>query len=304
MIPTAALILFALVLPPVLGFHPYYLYLIGTAFLWASVASAWNLLETAGQISFGHAAFFGAGAYASSLLALQTNLSPQLGLPLGALVGGMTAVPLGLASHCLRSASLALATLAYAEALRVIARNWDALTGGGAGLIGIPPVDSAGGRAQGYYLSLLLLVTALAAVRAVERSRLGLAFAAIREREDRAQALGLAPTPVKLVAFVLSGGLTGLGGALYAHTVGSIQPDLVFGPSFSLLPLIMATFGGIRAPLGPTLGALVLYLTSQLVLHPLLPRLHQLPYALALIAVALALPRGLVGLFMTRRRTA
>jgi len=304
MIPTAALILFALALPLVIAFHPYSLYLFGTAFLWASVASAWNLLETAGQISFGHAAFFGAGAYASSLVALRTNLSPQLALLLGALVGGVTAVPLGLASHVLRSASLALATFAYAEALRVIARNWDGLTGGGAGLIGIPPVDSAGGRAEGYYLSLLLLVTALAVGRAVERSRLGLAFAAIREREDRAQALGLAPTPVKLAAFVLSGGLTGLGGALYAHTVGSIQPDLVFGPSFSLLPLIMATFGGIRAPLGPTLGALVLHLTSQLVLHPLLPRLHQLPYALALIAVALALPKGLVGLFMTRRRPA
>ena len=300
----ATLILVALVLPPLIGFHPYYLYLFGTAFLFAAVASAWNLLATAGQISFGHAAFFGAGAYGSALVALHAGLSPGLALVLGGGVGGVIAVPIGLVSHSLRSASLALATLAYAEVLRIIARNWEALTGGGAGLIGIPSVDFARGRVGGYYLSLFLLVVALVVIRAVERSRLGLALAAIREREDRAQALGLAPTPVKLFAFILSGGLTGLGGALYAHSVGSVQPDLVFGPYFSLLPLIMATFGGIRTLLGPSLGALVLHLTSELVFHPLLPRLHQLPYALALIAVALALPTGLLGLFTTRRRPA
>ncbi len=297
----AALFLFALALPPLIGFHPYYLYLFGTSFLWASVASAWNLLATGGQISFGHAAFFGAGAYASALLAPHAGLAPWLTLPFGSLLGAIIALPIGLMSRSLEGASLALATLAYAEALRTITRNWEALTGGEAGLIGVSSLDFASRRVGSYYLSLLLLLTALIVVWTLGRSRFGLALAAIREREDRAQALGLAPTPVKLLAFALSGGLTGLGGALYAHTVGFIQPDLVFSPSFSLLPLIMATFGGTRTLLGPTLGALTLYLTSELVFHPLLPRLHQLPYALALIAVALALPAGLTGLFRARR---
>lgn len=301
---TAVFFLLALALPPLIGFHPYYLYLFGTSFLWASVASAWTLLARAGQISFGHAAFFGAGAYASALLALHTGPTPWLTLLFGSLVGGVLALPIGLMSRSLRGASLALATLAYAEALRTITRNWEALTGGEAGLIGIPSLDFASGRVGSYYLSLLLLATALILVWTVQRSRFGLALAAIREREDRAQALGLSSTPLKLLAFVMSGGLTGLGGALYAHTVGFIQPDLVFSPSFSLLPLIMAIFGGTRTLLGPTLGALTLYLTSELVFHPLLPRLHQLPYALALIAVVLALPTGLTGLFRARQRPA
>lgn len=295
--------------PLLIGFHPYYLYLVGTGYLLASLASAWALLASAGQISFGHAAFFGLGAYTSALLALRLGVTPWLGILVGGLAGGLGALPLGAAAHLLRGAYLALGSLAYAEILRVVALNWSGLTGGGAGLIGLPALPApplgaalelARERAGGYYLSLALLAVALAVVAALRRSRIGLAWAAIREREERARLLGVSPTPYKLLAFACSGALAGLGGSLYAHSVRFIDPDLVFGRSFSILPLIMATFGGLHTLLGPPAGALSLYLVAELLFHPLLPRLHQLPYALALIGVVLGLPRGLAGL--VRRR--
>jgi len=298
----------ALALPALVAFDPYYLYLLGTALLFASLASAWNLLAFAGQISFGHAAYFGAGAYASALLAQRAGWSPWLGVLAAAAVGALVASPIGLMTHRLGGAYLALATFAYAEGWRLIALNWTSLTEGGAGLIGIPAlpalpiglaVEFTRGRAGGYYLALALLLVALTVFAGLRRSRVGLAWAAIREREPRAQLLGVTPTPYKLLAFVCSGALTGVGGALYAHAVRFLEPDLVFGRGLSILPLVMATFGGVHTLFGPTAGALLLYLTSELVLQPALPHLHQLPYALALILVVLALPRGLAGL---RRR--
>ncbi len=297
-------------LPPLLGFQPYYLYLLSTAFLWASVASAWNTLAYAGQISFGHAAFFGLGAYTSALLSLG-GVSPWGAIAAGALAGAVGAVGIGIASLRLQGAYLALATLAYAELWRGIALNWSSVTGGGAGLIGLPPLPVIAflpailtrGRAGGYYSALALLLAAVALFSLIRASRVGLAFAAIREEEERASLLGLRPAGWKLLAFAVSGLLTAVAGALYAHAVRVVEPDLVFNRYYSILPLVMATVGGIRTALGPAAGAIGLYLLSELVLHPLLPAFHQASYALALMAVILYWPGGLAGL-MPRRRHA
>jgi branched-chain amino acid transport system permease protein len=279
----------AVALPRLVGYDPYYLYLLGTGLLYAALATAWNLLAFAGQISFGHAAFFGAGAYTSALLVQRAAWNPWLGIVAAAGAG----------------AALALATLAYAEAWRVVALNWTDLTGGGAGLVGIAPLPAlplpvapagAEDRARSYYLALALLATALVVFATLRRTRVGLAWAAIREREARARMLGIAPMRYKLLAFVCSGVLTAAGGALYAHAVRFVEPDVVFGRSLSMLPLVMATFGGVHTLWGPPVGALGLYLASELLLHPTLPQLHQLPYALALLAAVLCLPRGLAGL--------
>lgn len=285
-------------LPPLVRFDPYLLYVGGTGLLWAALASAWALLAFAGPVSFGHAAFFGAGAYASALLTQRGGLSPWLALGAAAAVGALVAAPIGLGTHRLAGGSLALATFAYAELCRGLALTWTGLTGGGAGLVGIPPLPGPPGadRAAHYYVALALCVAAVADAAGLRRSRVGLAWAAIREREPRAQLSGISPTPYKLLAFACSGALTGLGGAVYVHGVRVVEPDLVFGRGLSLLPLVMATFGGARALLGPPAGALLLYGVSELLLQPALPRLHQLPYALALAAVVLWLPGGLAGL--------
>ncbi len=216
---------------------------------------------------------------------------------------------MGLAAHRLGGAYLALATLAYAEGGRVVAHLAVGLTGGSAGLVGIPalpplplglPVEFTRERAGAYYLALALCLLALGLGAGLARTRVGLAWAAIREREPRAQLLGVAPTPYKVLAFACSGGVTAVGGALYAHAVRYVEPDLVFGRGISLLPLVMATFGGVHTRFGPPAGALGLYLASELLLQPVFPRLHQLPYALALVAVILWLPHGLAGLLGRR----
>jgi branched-chain amino acid transport system permease protein len=309
MASAAAAGLLALALPPLLGVPPYYLYLLSTAFLWAAVASAWNMLAYAGQISFGHACFFGLGAYAAALSSL-SGLSPWSAIGLAGLAGAAGAALIGMASARLRGAYLALGTLAYAELWRGIALNWTDVTGGGAGLIGIPPLPVISwlppaltrGRAGAYYAALAILAGALLAFALVLRSRVGLAWAAVREEEERASLLGLHPLPWKLLAFALSGLVTGLGGGLYVHMVRVVEPDLVFNRYYSVLPLVMAIFGGIHTLLGPATAALALYLLSELVLHPLLPALHQAGYALALIVVVLYWPGGLAGLIRRRGR--
>jgi branched-chain amino acid transport system permease protein len=295
----------AIAFPALVASDPYFLYVGAAACLWATLATAWGLLAYAGQVSFGQAAFFGVGAYTSALLAQRAGLSPWLGVFAAGLAGAVVAAPIGLTAHRLRGAYLALGTLAYAEALRLVALNWTGLTGGGSGLVGIPDLPAPGleaslalsrGRAGGYYISLALLLGTLGIAAGLRRGRAGLAWAAIRECEERAAQLGVAATPYKVLAFVCSGAVTAVGGALYAHAVRFVEPDLVFGRSLSLLPLVMATFGGALPLLGPACGALLLYLSSELVFQPLLPRLHQLPYALALIVSVLALPQGLAGL--------
>ncbi len=300
---------FLAALPPLLGFQPYWLYLLTTAFLWAAVASAWNVLAYAGQISFGHAAFFGLGAYAAALLSL-AGWSPWAAVGAGGLAGAAGAGLMGLASTRLTGAYLALATLAYAEVWRGVALNWTELTGGGAGLIGLPalspvpwlPAALTRDRAGAYYAALALLLAVLAVFLLILRSRVGLAFAAVREEEERASLLGLRPLGWKLLAFALSGGFTGAAGALYVHTVRVVEPDLVFNRYYSILPLVMAMFGGLHTWLGPAAAAVGLYLLSELVLHPVAPALHQVGYALALVLVILYWPGGLGGLFSGRRR--
>ena len=299
----AALVATLALLPPLISFHPYYLYVLSTAFLFATLATAWNLLAYGGQISFGHAAFFGLGAYGAALTSL-AGVSPWAAIAAGGAVAVVGALMIGAAAARLGGAALALATLAYAELWRGIAQNWTAVSGGGAGLVGIPPLpalaagplDLTRGHAGSYYVSLAVLAAALGVFGLMTRSRLGLALRAVREAADRAALLGIRPITWKLASFALSALLTGLAGGLYVHMVRVVEPDLVFGRFFSIVPLVMAMFGGLHSVLGPALAALGLHLVSELLLPPVAPALHQLPYAVALIVVILYLPGGLASL--------
>lgn len=295
--------LFALL--PAAGLPTYYLHLLATAFILATLASAWSVLAWGGQISFGQAAFFGVGAYTAALAAIH-GVASWAALALGAAAGAAAGALVSVAALRLSGAALALATLACAEIGRGIAFNWERLTGGGAGIVGIPalPGPASSPRAAAYYLALLLLVFTLAIFTWMIGSRMGLALAAVRDDAERASLLGVNPAAWKLAAFALSGGLTGAAGGLYAHMVRVVEPDLVFSSWYSLAPLVMATLGGPRTALGPAAAAVGLYLGSELVLRPLIPALHQVGYALALIAAVLFLPGGLGGLVGRRRRAA
>ena len=277
------------------------------------LGACWNILGGyGGQVSFGHAAFFGLGAYTSTLLFLHWGVSPWIGM----LAGGLLAAGFGLFAgylsfrYGLRGPYFSLVTLAFAEMLRVVAVNWKAV-GSSLGLV-VPNRGSAPAlflfaeKLPYYYVILTMAVGALVITRAMERSRMGYALAAIRENEDAAEAAGVDALSTKLSAMALSSFLTALGGTFYAQYFSYIDPSLTFGPAISIGGLLPAIVGGAGTVTGPLLGSFVLTPISELTRAALRGRAGAdiMLYGLVLILVISFLPNGLVGWIRARRAPA
>lgn len=292
-------------LPFLLRFDPYALYVLTLGLLFASLSVSWNLLAYSGLISFGHAAFFGLGAYTSAIFSMKWGFSPWITILLG--MGWASAFALLVGATCLhlKGPAFALGTLCWAEILKALAFNWTSLTQGAWGLVGIPSlpaialgrlrVEFAFSRTAHYFLFLVLLAFFYLVERQLFTSRLGIAMRAIREGEERASSLGINVLLVRLGVLVVSGSLTGFLGALYAHLLHTLEPGTAFSLYISFIPLIMAMFGGMHHPFGPIVGALVLYLLNEFLFQPLLPWAHQVPYALGILLALFFLPQGIVG---------
>jgi branched-chain amino acid transport system permease protein len=271
-------------------------------FFYAYLGQAWNILGGyAGQLSAGHAAFVGLGAYTTTLAAMHLALSPWLGMLVGGGVAALLGALIGVLGFRfgLRGFYFVLLTVAFAEVCRVATLNTE-LTGGALGLYitftGDPwQLQFRDNRAY-YYLALALLLLATGVVAGVERSRFGAYLAAIREDEDAAEALGVDTFRCKLTAMVLSAFLTGLGGAFYANYLFSLQPNTVFGIPLSVDIIIRAVVGGAGTLLGPILGAFILAPLAEVSRIYLgqtgLFGVHLVVYGLLLVAVVLFLPRG------------
>jgi branched-chain amino acid transport system permease protein len=280
-----------------------YCRVLGMAYFYAAVAIAWNLLALTGSISLGHAAFFGLGAYTSALTSHYTDLSPYLCVLLGGLAGTLYAVAWHVAFGSLRGARYALATLASVEIPRVIADNWEGLTFGSLGLVGIESlpdipvgrmVFSVGSSLRGQYIVLLLLMALYGLVHSwAIHSRWGWAMRATREDERAAGTIGVNTGMVRFCAVTLSAFLTGTCGALYSHFIGLIEPSLVFSMHHSAVPLVLSIFGGRFQFYGPILGALVLYPADQLLFHAWLPAGHGALYGLVIVLTLLFFPSGI-----------
>ena len=224
--------------------------------LYAISASAWNLVGGyAGQISVGHAVFFGAGAYMALLVFNLWGLPPLAGVPLGVLVSLAIAVVIGLPSFRLRGHYFAMATIAVAELTRIAVANWP-LLGAAIGLSG-PVVPrtwldlSFRSAVPYYYLFLAVLALLLAVTWQIERSRMGYYLRALRESERAARSLGVPVRRYKLYAYLLSAGFTAVAGALYAMMVGFVDPDSGLGILVSVEMVIMAALGGAGTLFGP-----------------------------------------------------
>jgi branched-chain amino acid transport system permease protein len=302
----------AAVLAP-LVLSPYLVHLLVLMLFFAFLGVAWNLLGGyAGQFSFGHAAFFGIGAYTSTLLLVRLGLSPWVGL----LAGGLLAAAFGCFAgylsfrYGLRGPYFALVTLAFAEMLRLVALNWMAVGGPMGILIPLPRAGEALWRLQFadklpyYYLMLALLAVALGVNRAVERARLGHVLAAIRENEAAAEASGVDTLTAKLQAMALSAFLTALGGTFYAQYFSFIDPTLAFGPAVSVEILLRPIVGGPGTLLGPVFGSLVLTPLSELTRSFIRGRagVDVMVYGAVLVVVITFLPGGLVGAWRRGRR--
>lgn len=298
-------VLVLLLLPVMVGHNDYILNVFTHALLLAALALAWNMLGVTGTISLGHAAFFGIGAYGSALLSFKQGLSPWLTIPFGGLLAIGLGLIVGLLCLRLRGAYFALATLAFVEIPKVITDNWDGVTQGSLGLIGLPRfpllrigsvyIDIGSSATASYYLMFIYTVMVLCLVGFIFRSNLGLALQAIREEEVAAEASGIHTARYRLLSLLLSGFFTGIGGACYAHLVGCIGPELVYGIHFSAIPMVFAICGGRFTILGPALAALIIYPIDQFIFHTLFPAGHEFLYGLVLILTVLFLPAGFWG---------
>jgi branched-chain amino acid transport system permease protein len=252
----------ALLLYPWILTGPFYERMGADLLLAAIAASAWNIVGGyAGQISVGHAMFFGIGAYAPLLVFTQWQLPPLLGVPLAIVVSLAVAVAVGMPTFRLQGHYFSMATIAVAELIRIVVGNWDFL-GAAVGLMGPaqPSLVNLTFRSAVpyYYIFLAVLAVLLGVTHVLASGRMGYYWRAIRASERAARSLGVPVRRYKLYALMLSATFTSLAGSLYALMVGFIDPDSGLGILVSVEMVITAALGGIGTLLGPLLGAAIL----------------------------------------------
>jgi branched-chain amino acid transport system permease protein len=217
-------------------------------------ASLHFIMGPAGMHSFGHAAYFGVGAYAAALLVLRAGASSEAALLLAPLVSALVAAPIAWFAVRLSGVYLAMLTLAFAQIVWSICFQWDDFTGGSNGITGVWPSDWLQDKAAYYWLTFALVALSVYALRRVLMSPLGYALRASRDSVGRAEAMGLNVVRVQWLGFVIAAGAAGLAGALFAFSKGSISPD-VLGVSKSVDGLVMVMLGGVHTLVGPLVGA-------------------------------------------------
>lgn len=275
----------------------------------ALLGQCWNILGGyGGQFSFGHALFFGVGAYAVAVLQIEFGVNPWLGLFAGGVLSAAVAVALGFltARYGLRGSYFALVTLAFAEVFRILA-NSVSWTGAGEGIL--IPLDQRAAmmqfvdEASYYWLLWAITLAAFLAVWRLERSRFGARLMAVRDNEDAAAAIGVNAMQVKLGAMALSGFFMGLAGVFYAQKFLYLDPGIAFGPGVSVEALLVPIVGGIGTLFGPLLGAFVLHGVGELARMVMgeAPGLDMVVYGVILVGMVLFLPRGLSGLWRAGR---
>lgn len=273
--------------------NPYYIHLAVLLLMWVALGQSWNLLGGyAGQVSFGHSAFFGVGAYTSSLLFTKAGAPLWLGIAAGGMLSVVMAVPIGWTCFRLRGPYFSLTILGFSEILRLIVTNWRDFTNGPLGVL-FPPIFPS--KTPFYYSMLGMTVLTMLACYLVVKSKLGFYFRAIREDQDAAEALGIDTTGFKLVALLISALFTGLVGGLYAAYVAYIDPPGVFSiPDVAIAMVVVALLGGLATFWGPAIGAVVVVGLSE-VLRTTLGHVHLLVYAAVIMLVVLFMPEGIVG---------
>ncbi|MDI6772054.1 MAG: branched-chain amino acid ABC transporter permease [bacterium] len=299
--PAALVVALLVPLVPAGGYQQYVVQVATFVLINAAVALAWDIQARTGQLSLAPAAFFGLGAYAYTMAALRGVPLPVAFL-LGPLVAGAVSLGLGVVTLRLHGLYFAIATLAFAEVVKVIFKELPLdLTGGAVGLTA-PPL--LGGHQTGlYYLGLGVLLLVVAVSLAVRHSRLHYAFTAIRQGELTARVLGVRVVATKLLAFVLSAALTGLAGAYATSRLFFVIPEDTFGIGLSVTALATAIFGGVYTTAGPVLGAIILRSLEE-GLRLVLREGYLAVYGVILMLVILYLPGGLVSLWNRRSRDA
>ena len=257
------------------------------------------LVGPAGLVSFGHAAFFGLGAYAVGIATVKLGWPMAASLALAPVAAGIGAIAFSLVAVRLSGVYLAMLSLAFAQIVWSLAFQWDALTGGSNGLVGVWPSADVAGRPAYYLLTLAVVALAWLALRRFERGRLGHAIRAVRDSPLRAEAVGLDVPGLRRAALLVSGALAGLAGGLFVFSKGSLSPETLSIPR-SVDGLVMVLLGGLASPFGPILGAgLFTWLQDEAARRV---DFWRALVGLVILALVFFVPRGLAGLFGARRR--
>jgi branched-chain amino acid transport system permease protein len=265
-------------------------------FMWIALAQSWNLISgLTGYVSFGHVAFFGTGAYASSLLIVKAGWPWPLACLGGGVVAAGVALVIGWPCLRLKGPYFAIAMLGLNEVLRVIASYYEGLTGGGNGL-SLPTLYAS---VQIYYAMGLVAAAVTLVAYVILTSRFGLRLMTIREDEVAAEAMGIDTLRYKLYAFLLSAIGPGIVGGLSARDQGYIEPISVFPLIMTITMIVMVLFGGKGTIWGPVLGATVLFSFQEAVWARFI-YLHQLLFGAIIVAVVLLMPRGILGVLQQK----
>jgi branched-chain amino acid transport system permease protein len=279
-----------LLLLPVFTQDPYLLRILILTSIFAIFAASWDLLSGfTGQMNFGHALFFGVGAYTAALLNLHAHLPPWASIPLGALGAVLAGLIIGIPCLRLRGTYLALTTLAFPIILMGIIFALPSITGGELGITGLERL--ARSRITNYYISVVLMLVLCTIMWKITDSNTGIIFHAIREDELAVRSSGINTTRYKLLAFCLSGFFAGIAGGLYAHFMRIAGPSTL-EVSMSFQVVIWAVFGGIVTIYGPIGAVFILY--PLLEFFRFWPEYRTLMFAIVILLILLYMPEGLL----------
>lgn len=294
--------IFVLLTPQLLS--NYRLNLIISILTAAYFAQCWNLMSGyTGQFSFGHAAFYGIGAYTSSILFVDFGVNPWIGLILGMVAAGIVAAGIGYLSfhYNLKGDYFALATMAFCEIFRVIFKNTKALHA--ASGVSIPfskniALMQFGSKAGFLYVAYIMLALITFGLYKIRRTKMGLYFVAVRENEDAARALGINTFKYKMIALIASAMFSAIGGTFYAQYYLYIDPTIAFGNTVSVSAITPCIIGGVGTVFGPIIGAAILEPVSEITNAALsnFVGMNMVVYGLILVIVIMVMPKGVIGL--------
>src|SRR5262245_13291572 len=303
------IVLAALAAVPLLTTSNVVLNFLTVALLIALVGQGWNVLGGyGGQYSFGHAAFFGTGAYVTAILQTRYGVNAWIGFALGVIGGAAVGAAMGALTvrSGLTGSYFERVTLAFAEVLRILA-SVAPVTGAGVGILVTldlrPEAFQFQSRAPFYWILLALVGVSLVTMRLIEHSRFGAWLVAVRENEDAARALGVDAIRVKLLAITISAAMTAAGGAFYVQYFLFIDSGIAYGPWISIEALLAPIIGGIGTVFGPLLGALVVRVLGEVTKLAIgdAPGLDLVIFGSVLILVVAFAPRGIAGVLADLR---
>lgn len=275
---------------PLITEDPYLLRILILTSIFAIFAASWDLLSGfTGQMNFGHALFFGVGAYGAAMLNQQVHIPPWGSIPLGALGAVLAGLIIGIPCLRLRGTYLALTTLAFPIILMGIVFTIPSITGGELGISGIERLAMS--RVANYYIAVSVMLVLCTVMWKITDSKVGIIFHAIREDEVAVRAAGINTTRYKLMAFCLSGFFAGIAGGLYAHFMRIAGPSTL-EVSMSFQVVIWSIFGGVVTIWGPAGAVFILFPLMEF--FRLWPEFRTLMFALIILLILLYMPEGLL----------